>query len=226
MPVVESVLSVLLEEALIFLLNRRLTQQDACKLAAHRTTVLASYSTAGDALTSFFWFFDEITILWSLSSPPSSIFYVAARSRQGSDHASTQDVVDILVQLGGPRPQSPRLRVKNGGDNDGEAGNNGADSGGNKSPVTPTIVVQEEREATSMGEDAERGGDQGAPQQLSTQDSEASLLSQFPPTQEMPRAVMQSPIPLPPRGERERVEPEVDDAMRMSPPASAGEFKA
>lgn len=140
--------------------------------------------------------------------------------RQGSDHASTQDVVDILVQLGGPRPQSPRLRVQDGDDNTG--GEDGDNGGGSKSPVTPTISIEQEGEAASMGEDARKGGDEGAQQPLSTQDSGASLLSQFPPTQEMPRAVMQSPIPLPPRGESERVQPEVDDAMRMSPPASAG----
>lgn len=98
----------------------------------------------------------------------------------------------------------------------------GANGGGHKSPVTPTIVVEQEGEEASLGEDARRGDGQGTHQQLSTQDSGASLLSQFPPTQEMPRAVMQSPIPLPPRGESERVQPEVDDAMRMSPPASAG----
>lgn len=144
-------------------------------------------------------------------------------NRQGRDHASTQDVADILEQLGGPRPQSLRLRVQDDGDNDAEAADNGRGSGGGKPPLTPTIVVENEGEAMSMGGDAGRGSDQGTPQQqLSTQDSGTSLLSQFPPTQEMPRAVMQSPIPLPPRGERQRVQPEVDDAMRMSPPASAG----
>lgn len=124
------------------------------------------------------------------------------------------------MQLGGPRPQPSRLGVQDDGDDTG--GEAGANGGGNKSPATPTIVVDQEGEAASLGEDATRGGDQGAQQQLSTQDSGTSLLSQFPPTQEMPRAVMQSPIPLPPRGESERVQPEVDDAMRMSPPASAG----
>lgn len=159
------------------------------------------------------------------SSPADRSFCVDVLSldlnRQGSDHASTQDVVDILVQLGGPRPQSPRLRAQDDGDHHGgEAGDN--NGGGDKSSATPTIVVEQEGEAVSTSEDAGRGGDQGAQRQMSTQDSGASLLSQFPPTQEMPRAVMQSPIPLPPRGESERVQPEVDDAMRMSPPASAG----
>eukprot|EP00903_Cladosiphon_okamuranus_P017563 g16177.t1 len=138
----------------------------------------------------------------------------------GSDHASTQDVVDILMQLGGPRPRSPRPRVQDYGDHhNGEGGDNG---GGNKSTATPTAVVEQEGEAESTGEVGGRGGDQGAQRQMSTQESGTSLLSQFPPTQEMPRAVLQSPIPLPPRGESERVQPEVDDAMRMSPPASAG----
>eukprot|EP00752_Nemacystus_decipiens_P003112 g2882.t1 len=137
----------------------------------------------------------------------------------GSDHASTQDVVDVLMQLGGPTPQASRLGVHDDDDNGVEAGDDG---GGNKSPVTPTKGVEQEGEAVGMGGGAGRGDDHGTHQQLSTQDSGASLLSQFPPTQEMPRAVMQSPIPLPPRGESQRVQPEVDDAMRMSPPASAG----
>ncbi|CAM9764482.1 unnamed protein product [Ectocarpus fasciculatus] len=132
----------------------------------------------------------------------------------GSDHASTQDVVDILVQLGGPRPRPPGLEEESTGENN---DNNGQDVG---SPAGLTVDVEIEGE-----EGASAGGgelrDQGA-SQLSTQDSGASLLSQFPPTQEMPRAVMQSPIPLPPGGEP-KVQPEPnDDAMRMSPPASAG----
>ncbi|CAM9609591.1 unnamed protein product [Pylaiella littoralis] len=130
----------------------------------------------------------------------------------GSDHASTQDVVDILVQLGGPRPRSTALALE-------ETGGDGI-----KSPATPTVAAEntEVAEATSVGEDGGGGQDSGTPQ-MPTQESGQSLLNQFPPTQEMPRAAMQSPIPLPPRGERrERGQPEVDDAMRMSPPASAG----
>ncbi len=74
-----------------------------------------------------------------------------------------------------------------------------------------------------MGQGGGGVGDHEAPQ-LTGQDSGASLLSQFPRIvgEEMPRAAMQSPIPLPPRGESEQVQPEHDDAMRMSPPASAG----
>lgn len=121
------------------------------------------------------------------------------------------------MQLGGPRPRSTALRIEANG------GKNGGGGDGIDAPETPTVVVEKEaEEATGVGEDGEGGHDHGAPQ-LSTQESGASLLSQFPPTQEMPRAVMQSPIPLPPRGERERAQPEIDDdAMRMSPPASAG----
>lgn len=102
-------------------------------------------------------------------------------------------------------------------------GNNGESSGGDvDSPVTPTVFIEKEAGGASVDIDKGGGDENGAPQ-LSTQDSGTSLLSQFPPTQEMPRAVMQSPIPLPPGGgERERPQPEVDDAMRMSPPASAG----
>ncbi|CAM9610095.1 unnamed protein product, partial [Ectocarpus sp. 8 AP-2014] len=135
----------------------------------------------------------------------------------GSDHASTQDVVDILVQLGGPRPRPLGLEAENTGENNNNNDNNGEDVG---SPATLTVDVEKEgEEGASAGEG--KLGDQGA-SQLSMQDSGASLLSQFPPTQEMPRAVMQSPIPLPPGGEP-RVQPEPDDdAMRMSPPASAG----
>ncbi|CAM9542028.1 unnamed protein product [Hapterophycus canaliculatus] len=136
----------------------------------------------------------------------------------GSQHASTQDVVDILAQLGASRPRSPGLRIENKSVD----GNNGGSTGGDvDSPVTPTVFVEKETRGESVGTDNGGGGDDGAPQ-LSTQDSGTSLLSQFPPTQDMPRAVMQSPIPLPPGGERERPQPEVDDAMRMSPPASAG----
>lgn len=126
--------------------------------------------------------------------------------------------MDILAQLGASRPRSPGLRIedKNTDDSNGEG-----NTGDVNSPVTPTLFIEKETGGADVGVDREGGGDNGAPQ-LSTQDSGTSLLSQFPPTQEMPRAVMQSPIPLPPGGERERPQPEVDDAMRMSPPASAG----
>lgn len=153
------------------------------------------------------------TFSWFL--PPTKPTSIAVRNNncQGSDHASTQDVVDILVQLGGPRPRVPGPRNED----------NGGDDVGNDPSTSPAPAIQQEGEVQSMGENGGEVGDNEAPQ-LSSQDSGASLLSQFPKIvgQEMPRAAMQSPIPLPPSGESERVQPEVDDAMRMSPPTSAG----
>lgn len=55
------------------------------------------------------------------------------------------------------------------------------------------------------------GTSPGSAQQYPS-NSEASLLSQFPSTEEMPRAVIQSPMPLPPCD---------DDTMRTSPLDSA-----
>lgn len=135
-------------------------------------------------------------------------FVVRNYNRKGSDHASTQDVVDILVQLGGPRPRVP------GPPNEA----NGGDNIGNDAALSPAAAAERK------GQDGGGVGDHEA-QQLTSQDSGASLLSQFPRIvgEEMPRAAMQSPIPLPPKGESEQqVQPENDDAMRMSPPASAG----
>lgn len=107
-----------------------------------------------------------------------------------------------------------------------ENGDNNGGGDGIDSPATPTVVAadnKEETELTGVGEEGEGAYDSGVPQ-LSTRESGQSLLSQFPPTQEMPRAATQSPIPHPPGAERsERAQPEVDDdAMRMSPPGSAG----
>ncbi|CAM9150902.1 unnamed protein product [Scytosiphon promiscuus] len=136
----------------------------------------------------------------------------------GSEHASTQDVADILAQLGASRPRSPGLRIEDKNMD----GSNGEGDGGDVNSQTPTVFLEKETGGPSVGVDRGGSGDNEAQQQMSTQGSGTSLLSQFPPTQEMPRAVMQSPIPLPPGGERERPQREVDDAMRMSPPASAG----
>lgn len=130
----------------------------------------------------------------------------AKKKSQGRDHLSTKDVLDILAQLrgSGARPAEPESDAIGGND----------DRGGD----SPMNDVKKGLGAADGG-----GGEgSGGASQMLPQGSEASLLSQFPPTQEMPRAVTQSPIPLPPRGGGERVPPERDDAMRMSPPVSAG----
>lgn len=118
-------------------------------------------------------------------------------------------MINVLAQLGGPRPQSIEPKVNNG-------------DGGIDSPTEVTADAEKEGPGAVGGGEEGGGAVDGQASRLSPQDSGASLLSQFPPTQEMPRAVTQSPIPLPPRADGERVNPEEDDAMRMSPPASAG----
>lgn len=134
---------------------------------------------------------------------------------QGSDHASTKDVTNILSQFHGPGPESI-----------GSTDHDGNSSVGLRTTVPSDIeeaaAEQDEGEGVreEVGHKQGREGVDGVPQ-LRTQRSEESLLSQFPPTQEMPRAAMQSPIPLPPTGSSDRAVPEGDDAMRMSPPASA-----
>lgn len=134
------------------------------------------------------------------------------RNAQGSDHASTKDVIDVLVQLGGlgPRSLGP---VTDG--SDGDAGDRIDAS---------TMLTAEDNEDVGETDGREDGGTEvdGGASQLSAQVSTSSLLSQFPPTQEMPRAMTQSPIPLPPREDREGVASRENDDMRMSPPASAG----
>lgn len=115
----------------------------------------------------------------------------------------------ILEQLGGPETRVIEPRI--------DVGTTGSGDGGG----SPTKVLEEGGEKAA-GEVQSGGGGTDAKTGLSPQESGASLLSQFPPTQAMPRAVTQSPIPLPPGGDREQVTPENDDAMRMSPPATAG----
>ena len=122
-------------------------------------------------------------------------------------------MVDVVAQLGGgqSRPQSI-TPATDSCDGDGNGGR------GKNSPTSPNAPFGE----GALGATAEEEAD-GKPSHSSTQATEASLLSQFPPTQEMPRAAMQSPIPLPPKeGSSAGVKSEEDDAMRMSPPASAG----
>lgn len=131
------------------------------------------------------------------------------------------------------------LDEPNGGGGDGGSGgdNEDADRDIIFGSVSPMIAKGDENndgnsnsninkeDAGGPGPAATGGIDEGEGEARSSllppQDSEASLLSQFPPTQEMPRAMMQSPIPLPPSGESaQATRDEDDDAMRMSPPGT------
>lgn len=115
----------------------------------------------------------------------------------------------ILEQLGGPETRVIEPRIDVGTASSGVGGG------------SPTKALEAGGEK-GVGEVQAGGGGIAVKAGLSPQESGASLLSQFPPTQAMPRAVTQSPIPLPPGGDRGQVTPENDDAMRMSPPATAG----
>lgn len=82
-----------------------------------------------------------------------------------------------------------------------------------------------ENESYTRGDSNKEGStvdrvDIGGDSQFSPQASGTSLLTQFPPTQEMTRAITQSPIPLPPTGQRQQ-ETREDGAMQMSPPVMA-----
>ena len=122
-------------------------------------------------------------------------------------------MVDVVARLGGrqPRPRSITPAT--------DSGDGGGKGDSIDSPITPNAPFEEgARDLGDTGEEKDC-----KPSHSSTQATEASLLTQFPPTQEMPRAVMQSPIPLPPKEDSaERAKSEEDDSMRMSPPASAG----
>lgn len=149
------------------------------------------------------------------SPPPTGMLalLVTHSNDQGSDHASTRDMVDVVARLGGGQPRSRSITpATDSGDRDGN-------DGGLDSPITPNAPFEEgARDLGAAGDEVDR-----KPSPSSAQATEASLLSQFPPTQEMPRAAMQSPIPLPPKEDSaEGVKSEEDDSMRMSPPASAG----
>lgn len=121
--------------------------------------------------------------------------------------------MDVVERLGGGQSRSRSITPAT------EGGNGEGNSGGIDSSITPNAHFEEgARDLGAAGEEVDR-----KPSPSSAQATEASLLSQFPPTQEMPRAAMQSPIPLPPKEDSaERVKSEEDDSMQMSPPASAG----
>lgn len=137
---------------------------------------------------------------------------------KGNDHASSKDVIGVLAQLGVNIEQVTRttMRVAKtdaSGDND---------SWKVPEDGSPASMAGVAHDNDKKGPTGHGGVDEaGSSVRISPQDSGASLFSQFPPTQEMPRAVTQSPIPLPPTGDRRRATPDEDDAMRMSPPSTA-----
>lgn len=152
----------------------------------------------------------------------SLLFCFFQTAQQGTDHASTKDVVGILAQLGGPEIRAIEPVV--------DAVDATGGGGDGRDPPTKGLEAADGEKPAGGGVQSGGGGGAGGGTDannlkaagLSSQGSGASLLSQFPATQAMPRAVTQSPIPLPPGGgEREQVAPEDDDAMRMSPPATA-----
>lgn len=124
----------------------------------------------------------------------------------GGDGGSAGDNEDTNHDaiLGSTSPMIARADENDDGNSNGN--DNEKDTGG-PGPAAPGESDNDAGEARSSP--------------LPPQDSEASLLSQFPPTQEMPRAMMQSPIPLPPSEESaQATRDEADDAMRMSPPGT------